>query len=181
MHYSPDSWNYRIRRWLYDHSSLGRFVSDRVQFGIKDPEAIDDKQIVHVTDDGLDLYLDPGELPAPDESPDTDQIALFRTALLESQATANAHGIHLVVFIVPTKELVYQERFQDAALRIATDWRYTALLQLLAETGIDHVDLLPPLRAASRGEQLYFAHDTHWTPRGHNVAARILVEHVRNP
>lgn len=182
MHYSPDTLNYKIRRLLYDHSSLGRFLSDRIQFGIRDPESSADSGVVQVTADGLDLYLNPRVLPSPSERPDTGQMALFRTALLESRAAADAHGITLVVFIVPSKEMVYQARFPDPALRAAVDWRHDAVLRLLAETGIDHVDLLPPLRAAAvRGEQLYFAHDTHWTPRGHEVAARALADFVQVP
>lgn len=182
MHYSPDTLNYKIRRFLYDHSALGRFLSDRIQFGIKGPETSAESSLVHVTADGLDLYLNPRELPSASEKPDLRQIALFRLALLQSRDTAAAHGIRLVVFIVPTKEMVYQDRFPDPALRSAADWRYEALLQLLAETGIDHVDLLPLFRAAAtHGEALYFSRDTHWTSRGHDLAARALAKFVHEP
>ena len=157
MGYRPDTLSYKLRRILYDHSALGRFVSDRVQFGIKDPAKPAEGDIFHITADGLDLYLDRRELPAPGAPPDAGQIALFRTALEDMKATAAGHGIRLVVFIVPTKEMVYQDRFPDPALRTAVDWRYIALRQLVAETGIEHVDLLAPLRTvAARGEQLYF-------------------------
>jgi len=182
MHYEPDTLNYRIRRVLYDNSALGRFLSDRIQFGFKGPDKAAESSIVHVTADGLDLHLDPRALPATAEEPDAGQIALFRLALLHSRETAAAHGIRLVVFIVPTKEMVYQDRFPDPALRDAVDWRYEALLRLLAETGIDHIDLLPPLRAAAaRGEALYFGQDTHWTAEGHELAARALADFVREP
>jgi len=182
MHYSPDSLTYKVRRFLYDYTALGRFLSDRIKFGFNDPEPSAESGVVHVTADGLDLNLDPRELPASTERPDARQIELFRLALLQSRETATARGIRLVVFIVPTKEMVYQDRFPDPALRSATDWRYAALLKLLAETGIDHVDLLPLLRAAAgRGEALYFSSDTHWTPRGHDLAARALAEYVNEP
>ena len=72
----------------------------------------------------------------------------------------------------------YQDRFPDPEGRAAVDWRYTALRQLLAGTGIEYVDLLPPLRAAAGGGQLYFARDTHWTARGHEVAAQALAHFV---
>jgi hypothetical protein len=176
MGYSPDTVSYRLRRFLYDRSSVARLVSDRVQFGLRNPTRAAAGDIFHVTADGLDLYLDRRELPAPAEEPDAGQIAQFRTALEYSREIAAKNGIRLVVFIVPTKELVYQDRFPEPALRAAVDWRYVALLELLAETGITHVDLLPPLKAAAaRGEQLYFAHDTHWTALGHEVAAKALV------
>jgi hypothetical protein len=182
MRYSPGTLTYKIRRLLYDHSALWRFSSDRFEFGINNPEASADSNVVHVTADGLDLYLNPRELPSAAEGPDAGQIALFRLALLHSREKALANGIRLVVFIVPTKEMVYQDRFPDPALRAAADWRYDALLRLLAETGIDHIDLLPLFRAAAaRGEALYFGHDTHWTPRGHELAARALADFVQEP
>jgi hypothetical protein len=179
MHYAPDSLSYKLRRFLYDHSAIGRLVSDRVQFGISDADPAVEQGIEHVTGDGLDLYLDRRELPPPSETPDPAQIQLFREALRDSAETAAAHGIELVVFIVPTKEMVYQARFADPALRTANDWRYAALKQLLEEEKIAYVDLLAPLRAAAvQGKQLYFAHDTHWTPLGHDLAARELRDFV---
>jgi hypothetical protein len=179
MGYKPDTLSYRLRRLLYDHTALGRFVSDRVQFGIRDSATSAEANIVHVTADGLDLYLDRRELPAPGTLADARQIALFREALANMREVAAANGIRLVVFIVPTKEMVYQERFPDAATRTAVDWRYEAVRDLLDEQRIDYVDMLPPLRAAAaQGQQLYFAHDTHWTPLGHDLAARLLVAHV---
>ena len=173
MHYEPDAWSYRIRRFLYDHSALGRLVSDRVQFGLREPDLPGESSVVHVTADGLDLYLDKRQFPA--SGPDPEQISLFRRALLASQETAARNGIELVVFVIPTKEMVYQDRFPDPAERAKVDWRYTVIRQLLDETGIAYVDLLPPLRAAAaEGQQLYFARDTHWTARGHDLAAREL-------
>ena len=175
MGYKPDTLSYKLRSFLYNHSALGRFVSDRVQFGIKDPTKPFGGDIFHVNADGLDLYLDRRELPGPRNLADAGQIALFRTAVEYSKETAARNGIRLVVFIVPTKEMVYQDRFPDPMLRTAVDWRYKALLQLLAETGIPYVDLLLPLKQlAAEGRQLYFPRDTHWTALGHNVAARVL-------
>ena len=175
MGYKPDTVSYKVRRFLYDHSALGRFVSDRVQFGIKEPARPAEDNIFHVTADGLDLYLDRRNLPSPGERADAAQIALFRVALEDMRQTAASNGIRLVVFIVPTKEMVYQDRFPDPAMRAAVDWRYEAIRQLVDEEQIAHVDMLPPFRAAAaQGEQLYFAQDTHWTPLGHELAARLL-------
>lgn len=173
MHYEPDAWTYRARRFLYDHSALARLASDRVQFGLSNPDPAAERGVEHVTAGGLDLYLDAGEIAPPPAVPE--QVAVFRTALRDARAAAARAGVGLVVFIVPTKELVYQDRFTDPALRAAVDWRYQALRELLDETGIAHVDLLPALRsAAADGPQLYFARDTHWTAAGHDVAARAL-------
>jgi hypothetical protein len=41
------------------------------------------------------------------------------------------------------------------------------------------LDLLPALReAAERGQRLYFPVDIHWTPAGHELAARAVADLV---
>ena len=177
MHYDPDSWSYRVRRFLYDHSALARFISDRVQFGIRTPDPAGESSVEHVISGGLDLWLDKHEISALPAVPE--QVGFFRAALADSRATAARHGIELIVFIVPTKEMVYQDLFAEPALRIAIDWRYESLKQLLDEMDIAHVDLLPALRAAAiEGPQLYFGRDTHWTAAGHGVAAHVLQDYL---
>jgi hypothetical protein len=180
MRYEPDALGYQLRRLVYDHSALGRLLSDRIQFGIRNPDTAPDDAVAHVTGDGLDLYLNRAEFPESGAGADPEQVRLFRQALVSTRDIAVRHGIRLVVFVCPTKELVYQDRFPDTASRAARDWRYDVLLELLRETGIPHLDLLPVLRAAAAdgGPQLYFARDTHWNARGHDVAARALAEFV---
>lgn len=173
MQYSPDTLSYRLRRFLYDRTALGRFIADRVQFGMGDQVSPAARGLVHVTGPALDLWLDPRQLAGAE--PDSAQVARFRAALQALQQTAAQNGIRLIVFVVPSKEMVYQDRFTDPSLRKAIDWRYAALLELLPAAGIEQVDLLAPLRAAAaRGEQVYFDFDTHWTPRGHEIAAQVL-------
>jgi len=181
MRYEPDALSYQLRRLLYDHSALGRLLSDRIQFGLGNSDAPPDDAIAHVTAGGLDLYLNRAEFPDPRAGPDPEQVRLFRQALLTIREVAARASIRLVVVVLPTKELVYQERFPDLASRAARDWRHDVLLDLLKETGIPHLDLLPVLRAAAAdgGPQLYFAQDTHWNARGHDVAARALDQFVR--
>jgi hypothetical protein len=176
MHYSPDTLSYRIRRVLYDHSALGRLVSDRVQFGFGDGPQQPDRDIVRVAAPGLDLDLDRRELTMSSQDAGARQTTLFRSALVASRDAAAAHGIELVVFIVPTKEMVYQDRFPEPPLRATADRRYVAMKAVVDELGIACVDLLGPLRAAAARGQLYFSRDTHWTALGHDVAARALLD-----
>ena len=84
--------------------------------------------------------------------------------------------IEVIVFIIPTKEMVYQALFPDPADREIDDLRYRTLLTMLDELKIAYIDLLPIFRsAASRGEQLYFEIDGHWNPNGHRLAAQALL------
>jgi len=181
MRYEPDALSYKLRRFFYDHSALGRLLSDRIQFGLNNPDSPPGGAIARVTADGLDLHLNRAEFPDARAGADPEQVRLFRQALVTMRDTAARAGIRLVVVVLPTKELVYQNRFPDAASRAARDWRYDVLLELLRETGIPHLDLLPVLRAAAAdgAPQLYFAEDTHWNARGHDVAARALDDFVR--
>ena len=67
----------------------------------------------------------------------------------------------------------------DAALahRLAQN---EAMAALCAREGIAFLDLTPALEdGLRRGESPYFAHDTHWNPSGHRVAAETLAAELR--
>jgi hypothetical protein len=148
-----------------------------VQFGLGDGPQQPDRDIVHVSAPGLELELDRRELTMSSQDAGAQQTALFRSALVASRDAAMAHGIELIIFIVPTKEMVYQDRFPELPLRATADARYVAMKAVVGELGIACVNLLEPLRrAAARGQQLYFSRDTHWTALGHDVAARALLD-----
>jgi hypothetical protein len=47
------------------------------------------------------------------------------------------------------------------------------------EVGFDFVDMLPPMAKSFRGREreLYLGCDGHWSPKGHDFAARTLERH----
>ena len=94
--------------------------------------------------------------------------------------TGKKGDIKIVVFIIPTKEMVYQSHFPDPEHNAMIDSRYTALLDILKTLEITYVDLLPifSTAAADGGEQLYFKSDGHWTPKGHLLAAEALYDYI---
>ena len=48
------------------------------------------------------------------------------------------------------------------------------------QQGVGFVELTEPLRqAAASGQQVYFTYDQHWTPIGHEVAARAVAEYLK--
>lgn len=51
----------------------------------------------------------------------------------------------------------------------------------LADLDLPMTDLLPPLRAARPGPDLFFQQNVHLTPRGHEVVANSLAAFVRDP
>ena len=56
----------------------------------------------------------------------------------------------------------------------------TALSRFAAETGFEFIDLLPPMHRAYAGREadLFLDCDGHWSPLGHDVAARILSDRL---
>lgn len=63
-------------------------------------------------------------------------------------------------------------------------WEVVDLHRLLgewaADSGIDYVDLVDPLRrAAAAGDSPYFVGDVHWNSRGHEIAAEEITAFIR--
>jgi hypothetical protein len=90
-----------------------------------------------------------------------------------------AREIKLLVVPVPNKESVYPEmvakRAENAGAIVCEQTR--RLLDELDEHGIAHVDLFELFRGAKKEEgpsgptRLYLAHDSHWSPKGAQLAA----------
>ena len=95
-----------------------------------------------------------------------------------------AKGVELLVVITPGKPSIYTERLtgrdeNDAGLQS----HGKKILDSLTRAGFNTVDLYTPLLAAkSRDSEegpLYLNDDTHWTPRGAELAADVIAKKVR--
>jgi hypothetical protein len=102
-----------------------------------------------------------------------------KAALGEIKSWCDAHGARLAVIAIPTQSQVEPEAWaavvRTYGLReedFDLEKPQRILAAFAAERGIPLIDLLSPLRAARASDgPLYFSRDTHWTPRGHAVAA----------
>jgi hypothetical protein len=115
---------------------------------------------------------------APVYSPET-EAALSRVEdlLLAIRDLCRAHGAELLVALIPMRQQVYPaERRGHEDL----DWDKPQRLieDFLTRNGVAWLDLRAALVAASGGAPLYFALDSHWTARGHEVAAAAIAEHL---
>ena len=174
----------RLRRAAYKHSVLWRTIADRVDFGFSSGATSSDETFQIQTDD-LDLVLNSGQVGlALDANSELSRTLVFR-ALRQIKRTGKAARTRPVVFIIPTKELVYQSYYpDDHELRNAQDARYVTVLEVLEEVGLEYIDLLPVFREAVKNgaEQLYFREDGHWNPAGHALAAAELYRYINaNP
>ncbi len=116
------------------------------------------------------------------------------SAISKFRDQLKAKGVELLVVIVPGKPSIYPERLTGAALNGANgrnaNGRNTPafghgkrILDSLAALGFNTVDLYTPLWAAKADDAklgaLYLNDDTHWTPRGAELAAREISAKVR--
>jgi hypothetical protein len=123
------------------------------------------------------------------------------TAIMKFRDQLKAKGVELLVVITPGKPSIYPERLtgstQDlngagaagvenaaAGLNGAIAAGHgKAILDSLAKAGFNTVDLYTPLLAAKTDDAklgpLYLNDDTHWTPRGAELAAGEIAKKVR--
>jgi len=100
-----------------------------------------------------------------------------KRALAEFSAACERDRLTCVVGLIPPSFVVHSERapatFEafDIDPATADPARVAKMLADAAPSALTVVDLADPLRAAS-DDKLYYSYDVHWTPAGHEVAAR---------
>ena len=107
-------------------------------------------------------------------------------AIVDFRDQLAARGIRLVVMPAPNKESVYPDRLTPRAepRRGALSPRTRDLLDRLRATNVEVIDLFQafgqarqPTSAVSQAS-LYLAQDTHWSPAGVEVAARLVAHRL---
>lgn len=118
---------------------------------------------------------------------DKDIRALDETSSILSEAFefTSKKGIKLMVIFIPTKFRVYNELLDYEEESECSHWVVNdlpvrlrkKLLEISNEIGF--VDLTPKLvESAKAGESPYFIDDSHWSPKGHQVAAQAVDEYI---
>ena len=171
----------RIRRNAYKHSVLWRFIADRVDFGLASGRR-SGQEVYPIETDDLDLVLSANQILTSIGKNEELEVTLVRRALRGIVRTGELNRTRPFVFVIPTKELVYQSYFPDGTYEQTEDARYRVMLDLLDESGIDYIDLLPTFRkaVASGSQQLYFRQDGHWNAAGHALAARAIYDYMNS-
>lgn len=102
-------------------------------------------------------------------------------AVLRFRDQLKAKGVELLVVVTPGKPSIYPERLTGSVINSAGHGK--AILDSLAHLGLNTVDLYTPLLAAKADDAtlgpLYLDDDTHWTPRGAELAADVIARKVR--
>ncbi len=112
------------------------------------------------------------------------RLPYLKELLLQGHALVRENGGKLLVVHIPIKIDVYRDLLAFPDDSVVQDWvslELAAELKTWAdENGIDYMDLTPALReAAADGTLVYFLDDAHWTPEGHQVAAKAVLDHLK--
>lgn len=107
---------------------------------------------------------------------------LTQTALVQTQTLVEQNGAELIIIIVPSKEQVYRDRFQQVA-SLPADYNVDQLVQPLldycVQAQLHCIDLTEPFRDQARqGRQLYFPVDIHWNAAGHRLVAQVVKRYL---
>jgi len=102
-------------------------------------------------------------------------------AILKFRDQLKAKGVELLVVITPGKPSIYPERLTGIdGLKLAGHGK--VILDSLTKLGLNTVDLYTPLLSAKADDAklgaLYLDDDTHWTPRGAELAAGEIAKKV---
>lgn len=110
-------------------------------------------------------------------------------AITKFRDQLKAKGVELLVVVVPGKPSIYPERLtgNDGIHPVMAGGDYRGhgkmILDTLSSLGFNTVDLYTPLWKAKSDDSklgaLYLNDDTHWTPRGAELAAQVISEKVK--
>jgi alginate O-acetyltransferase complex protein AlgJ len=106
-------------------------------------------------------------------------------AIVDFSRQLREKGIDSLLVVIPTKTEVYPDKLVDGAPAGAVPYvapYVRKLLGELGEAGVECVDLLPEFIRHRYDDEglLYMPQDTHWTPRGLELAAGLIAERVRS-
>lgn len=93
-------------------------------------------------------------------------------------------GVRLVVVLIPQRLTTDPSVLPGVELPsrfTSSNPGFVRFLLDLNRAGVDAVDLGPAFakaRGAKKEDEIYFAYDCHWTPRGAAIAAKVVEEHL---
>jgi SGNH hydrolase-like domain, acetyltransferase AlgX len=110
-----------------------------------------------------------------------DGLTITRRSMQDIEQTASAAGAKAAVVLMPARFQVddadygrLKEIVAGTGGNLVRDAASTRFQEALAPLGMPMVDLLPALRAALPGPDLFYQETVHLTPRGHTVVAAAL-------
>lgn len=138
---------------------------------------------------GFDYLVRPNVLDRRTKAVDYNDVAITENAvdrIAHVRDEFAAHGIDLVVVIVPGKPSVYPELINPnfPEDEVCTFSHSLVLIEELKKRNVNIVDLFHPYKEERKrdhevGDSLYLRKDTHWKARGLLVAAEEVARHIK--
>jgi hypothetical protein len=124
-------------------------------------------------------YMIAGHHPALAQNATNDPVA----AIVHFRDQLAAHGVHLLLMPVPNKDSVYPDQVSARAANShgLVSPRTREILEKLRAHRVEVLDLFEEFRLARQQSEeppLYLPHDTHWSPRGVDLAARAVARRL---
>lgn len=114
-------------------------------------------------------------------------IEITRSCVQQIAEEAERKGAKTAIALVPARFQVDQGDYERLSATVTAsgghlvrDAATNRFREGLAPLGLPMTDLLPPLRAALPGPDLFFQQNVHFTPRGHQVVAGHLAAFLRS-
>ena len=115
--------------------------------------------------------------------------AIEETFLLikEIKKVADSKNIPLVIFIIPNREQVddeklkqFMEKYSLTKENVEYDKFQKLAKKFALENSISYFDALPYFRQQSTNNTFYFNIDGHWNSKGHELAADLIFNYLKN-
>ena len=103
------------------------------------------------------------------------------TIVAEMNDLLKKRGVRFVVASPPNSASIYPDELPRWLRNQGRFTEYDLLLGALRAHDINVVDLRVPLRQARTTGNMYFLHDTHWTPRGSIIGFNSVAEAAGHP
>ncbi len=104
-------------------------------------------------------------------------------AIIDFKNQLESKGIDFLFVIIPEKTEIYPDKISDKLSSPDNPYvtPYTRKLMLeLESAGVEVIDLLPILiNARKEDESIYMKQDTHWSPSGAYLSAKIIADRIK--
>lgn len=104
-------------------------------------------------------------------------------AIVDFKNQLKSKGIDFLFVVIPEKTEVYPDKISDKVSSPDNPYvtPYTRKLMLeLESAGVEVIDLLPTLiNARKEDESIYMKQDTHWSPNGAYISAKIIADRIK--
>lgn len=148
----------KIRRWFRSHSALYITTSFVVERSAVSRRLMEKLGLAS----DVNLGFDTGKF-----QPDETALKTSRDELIRLTAGRDA-----LILLIPTRRLWFGSTPQ------ADKQTHKKFAQMCREAGLNVVDPEPIFEKDSNPMNFYFAHDPHWSPRGHEIAAEELFKAI---